>query len=57
MNVTGEVITSKNMNDFNDFGVAAKVTPAKFDGFKLNGSQLVINMPAKSVVGLELVIK
>jgi len=57
MNVTGEVITSKNMNDYNDFGVAAKVFPAKFDGFKLNGSQLVVNMPAKSVVGLELVIK
>lgn len=57
INVSGEVITSKNMNDYNDFGVAAKVLPAKFDGFKLNGTQLVVNMPAKSVVGLELVIK
>jgi alpha-L-arabinofuranosidase len=55
--ISGEVITSKNMNDFNDFGSAAKVVPAKFDGFKLNGSQLVVTMPAKSVVGLELVIK
>jgi alpha-N-arabinofuranosidase len=55
--VSGEVITSKNINDYNDFGVAAKVVSAKFDGFKLNGSQLVVNMPAKSVVGLELVIK
>lgn len=56
-NVTTEVITSKNMNDYNDFGVAAKVVPAKFDGFKLTGSQLVVNMPAKSVVGLELILK
>jgi len=45
------------MNDYNDFGVEAKVVPVKFDGFKLNGSQLVVNMPAKSVVGLELLIK
>jgi len=57
INVSGEVITSKNMNDYNDFGVAAKVVPAKFDGFKLNGNQLLVNMPAKSVVGLELVLK
>jgi len=57
MNVAGEVITSKNMNDYNDFGAASKVAPAKFDGFKLSGGQLTVNMPAKSVVGLELVIK
>ena len=57
MNISGEVITSKNMNDYNDFGTAAKVLPAKFDGFKLSGGQLTVNMPAKSVVGLELVIK
>jgi alpha-N-arabinofuranosidase len=57
INVSGEVITSKNMNDYNDFGVTAKVVPAKFDGFKLNGNQLLVNMPAKSVVGLELVLK
>ena len=57
MNVTAEVITSKNMNDYNDFGVAPKVIPGKFDGFKLTGSQLIVSMPAKSVVGLELVLK
>jgi alpha-L-arabinofuranosidase len=57
MNITGEVLTSENMNDYNDFGVAAKVQPAKFDAFKLNGSQLVVTMPSKSVVSLEIVQK
>ncbi len=45
------------MNSYNNFGVAQKVAPAKFEGFKSNGSQLVVTMPSKSVVGLEIVLK
>jgi alpha-N-arabinofuranosidase len=57
LNITGEVITSKNMNDYNDFGMAAKVVPARFQDFKLNNGQLVVNMPSKSIVGMELILK
>ena len=55
--VTGEVITSKNINDFNDFGSAPKVVMAKFEKFKLNGNKLLVTLPSKSVVGLELSTK
>lgn len=53
--VTGEVITAAAMNDFNDFGAAPKVASAKFDQFKREGNRLVVTLPAKSVVALEIV--
>lgn len=47
---TAQIITSKNMNDLNDFGKAEKV---KIEAFKLdkpaNGT-LSMNVPAKSVI-------
>jgi alpha-N-arabinofuranosidase len=55
--ITGEVLTSKEINDYNDFGMSAKVAPAKFEKFKLTGSKLEVNMPSKSVVALELSFK
>jgi alpha-L-arabinofuranosidase len=55
--ITGEVITSKEMNDFNDFGSAPKVAPSKFNKFKADGNKLVVTMPSKSVVGLEITLK
>jgi alpha-L-arabinofuranosidase len=55
--ITGEVITAKNMNDYNDFGQAAKVVPAKFEKFKLNGNKLLVTLPSKSVIGLEISAK
>ena len=55
--ITGEVITSKEMNDYNDFGSAPKVAPAKFDKFKQTGNKLLVNMPSKSIVALEIISK
>lgn len=55
--ISGEVITSKEMNDYNDFGKANVVVPVKFDKFKTNGSKLTVTMPSKSVVALELIVK
>lgn len=57
VSVTGEVITSKNMNDYNDFGQAPKVAIAKFDKFKIGNGQLNVTMPSKSVVCLEITSK
>jgi alpha-N-arabinofuranosidase len=52
--VSGEVITATAMNDFNDFGTAPKVAPVKFNQFKRDGNRLLVTLPAKSVVALEL---
>jgi alpha-N-arabinofuranosidase len=57
ISVTGEVVTSKNMNDYNDFGQAPKVVSAKFDKFKAGNGQLQVTMPSKSVVCLEIAQK
>lgn len=56
--VSCEILTSKEMNDYNDFGAEAnKVVPVKFDKFKITGGKLQVNMPAKSVVAMEIVGK
>jgi len=52
--VTGQVITSENMNDYNDFGQAPKVIAAGFDKFKAGNGQVKVSMPSKSVVCLEI---
>jgi len=52
--ITGEVLTALEMNSFNDFGVPEKVKTQKFTQFKLNGNQLQVVMPSKSVVSIEI---
>jgi len=52
--VTGEVLTSKEMNSFNSFETPDVVVPTAFKGFSLKEGILTINMPSKSVVVLEL---
>ena len=52
--VDGEILTAHNMNDYNDFGQKEKVYPVEFKGAKLNGETLMIHLPAKSIVVLEL---
>ena len=53
--VTGEVLTAKAINSFNDFGKPEEVKPATFNGFKMNAGVLSITMPSKSVVALEII--
>lgn len=52
--INGTVLTASEMNSFNDFGVSEKVKPQKFTQFKLNGTQLHVVMPSKSVVSIEI---
>jgi len=52
--VTGEVLTATAMNAMNTFDRPDAVWPAQFSGYKLDGSRLVLNIPAKAVVVLEL---
>jgi alpha-N-arabinofuranosidase len=52
--VTGEVLTSGEMNSFNSFENAEIVKPVAFNGFKFKDGILNITMPSKSVVVLEL---
>jgi alpha-N-arabinofuranosidase len=53
-NVAGEVLTAPSMQAMNTFEKPATIQPTSFNGYKLQGSQLTLNVPAKSVVTLEL---
>jgi len=50
----GEIITGSEINSFNDFGKQEEVTLKEFKNAKLNGSNLEVEMPAKSIVMVEL---
>jgi alpha-N-arabinofuranosidase len=52
--VTGQILTSANLTDINTFQQPNKVSIASFNGAKKAGDKLVVDMPAKSVVTLEL---
>jgi alpha-N-arabinofuranosidase len=51
---TGEILTASAMNSMNTFDRPNTVKPAPFSGYKLQGSQLSLNIPAMSIVVLEL---
>ena len=53
-NAVGEIITAPNENDYNDFGQTEKVNIQKFSSFTFQNNILKINLPAKSVVTIEL---
>jgi alpha-L-arabinofuranosidase len=52
--VDGEVLTAATVNALNTFESPNTVKPARFGGHKLQGSQLTLSIPPKSVVVLEL---
>ena len=52
--VTGEVLTAPAMNAMNTFDNPNAVKPAPFDGHKIQGSEVTLTVPPKSVVVLEL---
>jgi alpha-N-arabinofuranosidase len=52
--VTGRILTSQKMQDFNSFEAPDKVKPANFKGITLSGSTLKGKLPPFSVVVLEL---
>ena len=53
-NVTGQVLTSTHFTDINNFDQPAKVKPVAFTGAQKQGDELVVEMPAESIVVLEL---
>ncbi len=52
--VSGAIITSGAMNDYNDFGKPEKVNLQPFSDFRIQKNELKIVLPAKSVVTLEI---
>ena len=52
--IAGQILTSQKFNDVNTFSEAGKVKPAVFNGVKKQGSDLVVILPPKSLVVLEL---
>jgi len=52
-NVSGEILTAAAMNAMNTFDQPNTVKPAAFSSFKVQGSQMSLSIPAKSVVVLE----
>ncbi|PWK77397.1 alpha-N-arabinofuranosidase [Mucilaginibacter oryzae] len=52
--VSGQVLTSANLTDVNTFKDANKIHLSAFNGAKKDGDKLVVALPAKSVVTLEL---
>ena len=53
-NITGEILTASTMNAMNTFDNPSAIKPGAFSSYKLQGSQLTLSIPAKSVVVLEL---
>lgn len=52
--VTGKIITSEKLTDINTFEQPLKVRDTIFNGAKLNGNKLIVDLPAKCIVVLEL---
>lgn len=52
--VTGKVLTSAKLTDVNTFEQPGKVVETDFKGAKLTGKKLAMELPAKSIVLLEL---
>ena len=53
-NLTGRLLTAQAMNTINTFDKPDLIKPAEFTGFKLDGAQLTLSLPSKSIVVLEL---
>jgi alpha-N-arabinofuranosidase len=52
--VSGRILTSKNVADFNDFQHPSVVAPTDFKDAKLKKGVLTVKIPAKSIVVLNI---
>jgi len=52
--VTGRILTSEKMQNYNSFDNPDKIKPAVYNGAKLSASGIALKIPAFSVVVLEL---
>jgi alpha-N-arabinofuranosidase len=51
---SGRILTAPELNAHNTFDQPDVVKPASFDGGKVNGETLTVQLPSKSVVVIEL---
>jgi alpha-N-arabinofuranosidase len=52
--VAGTILTSEKMNAMNTFDSPESIKPAEFKGAQVDGEKMTLNLPAKSVVVLEI---
>jgi len=52
--VSGRVLTTPQINTFNAFDAPERAKPVEFNGAKVQGDGLAVDLPAKSVVVLEI---
>ena len=52
--VSGQILTSKKIGDYNSFETPNVVVPQEFKGAKINKGALKVSLPAKSIVTLEV---
>lgn len=52
--VTGQILGSDKLQDYNSFENPTKIAPKEFKGFKKKGSTVTVTLPAFSVVVLEV---
>jgi alpha-N-arabinofuranosidase len=52
--VSGRILTSKNVADFNDFNHPNVVAPTEYKDAKLKKNKLTVKVPAKSIVVLNI---
>jgi len=52
--VTGRILTSSKLQNYNSFDEPDKIKPATFDGAELKANKLIVKLPPFSVVILEL---
>lgn len=52
--VSGSILTAANVTDVNSFEKPGTVSITKFTGAKKTGNELVLDLPAKSIVAVEL---
>jgi alpha-N-arabinofuranosidase len=50
----GEVLTAKNLTDYNSFEQPDVVKPVAFNNAKISKGMLTVKLPAKSIVTIEL---
>ena len=53
-NVSGRILTSKKVSDYNDFNHPNDVVPVAFKDAKLKNNKLTVKIPAKSIVVLSI---
>ena len=52
--VSGRILTSKNVADYNDFQHPNTVAPKAYNDAKLNKGTLTVKVPAKSIIVLNI---